>query len=620
MKRRPHLILCNGAKETDAPSTHQRDATSKHTLAYRAVDRSKPNVEIGLQGFVSSVYHLPDRVLDLLEIAAYLFCTDRLVDRGSKNAVEYDAWGRDLHYVIRVRDVKFWSRKEVVDALSEAITWATGDVSHAFTFIPGHATPATSLFDSEEFTVNPDPDARVALFSGGLDSLTGTVQYLQQEPGSLYLVSHKSSTDVQGTQKRLLRALQPRYPNRIHPYSFTCHLKNKRAEEETQRSRSFLFCAIAYALAAALQKNHFYIYENGVTSLNLPKREGMGLARASRTTHPRTIRYIEQFLSFVNESEFTIRTPFFWMTKTDVLQTLKSSGGADLLDSSVSCTRTFQNADQKTHCGGCSQCVDRRFAAVAAGLAEQDHPGLYTVDFVNYPIENPEIRTFVVDYLAQAKEFATSSPDRFEHKFMNELAAIEDHIIDVPKDDRILRLYQLCKKHGQQTMHAVRLLNDPTKEAKPGTLLRMLNEREYLKTPIIRFCDDICSRLGRSIPIAYATKKPANEQEFNDQVDALLNGWQKEFDREHPCASFFRAKVIPDHLNNAMSFAIESKFIRGATTPSKVTDGLAADLFKLPPDLFKLLVVYDPDRAIVDDQDFCKVFEERGSCRVLVLR
>lgn len=619
MTRRSHLILCNGAVQKNAPTKRRQNA---HVVAlnYDAIDPAKANVEIGLPRFVSSLYHLPARVLDLLEIAAYVFCTDRWLKRGAKDLVEYDAWGRIIHYVIRVRDHAFWSRKQVSDLLGNAVTWATGDHSHTFTFTPGYLTPATGLFDSAEFRVESTPDTRIALFSGGIDSLAGTIRHLKQESGPLCLVSHRSSTDVQNTQKLLLQALQSRYPGRIHPYAFTCRLKGKRAEEETQRSRSFLFCAIAYALATAHRQDRFYIYENGVTSLNLPKREGMGLARASRTTHPRTIRLLEQLLTMVNDGDFAIETPFFWKTKTEVLQTLKENDGSDLLDTSVSCTRTFENVDQRTHCGRCSQCVDRRFAALAAGLSEQDHVGLYTSDFINDTIDDSETRMFVIDYLAQAKEFATSSADRFEHSYLYELAAIEDHLKDVPKGERVSAIYDLCRRHGQQIMHAARVLNDPTRDIRKGTLLSMLNEREYLKTPITRLSDEICGRLSRAIPITFKGQKPVNENDFNDKIDGLLNGWRKEFEREHPCASFARAKMIPDHFNTARGFLLECKYIREATTPSKATDGLAADMFKLPPDLFKLFVVYDPTRAIVDDGEFSADFESRGNCRVLVVR
>jgi hypothetical protein len=78
--------------------------------------------------------------------------------------------------------------------------------------------------------------------------------------------------------------------------------------------------------------------------------------------------------------------------------------------------------------------------------------------------------------------------------------------------------------------------------------------------------------------------------------------------------------MVPDHLKPSGAFLIESKYLRGNTTPSKATEGLAADMFKLPPSFFKLLVVYDPERAIADDDEFREAFESRGRCRVLVVR
>ena len=612
-------MLCNGATAKAIPVRFRSNA-KREVLAYQALDPKTPNLDISLPRFVSSVYHLPDRVLDLLELAAYVFCTDRWIGRGAKDAVEYEAWGRTIHYVIKVRDYDFWRRSDVHRALGEALSWVTGDDSHSFTFVAGHSTPATGLFDRSEFKISAEPDAKIALFSGGIDSLTGAVQHLKHDTAPLYLVSHRSSPIVQNTQRLILKKLEKQYPNRIRPYSFTCRLKGKRADEETQRSRSFLFSPIAYALASALKQDKFCIYENGVTSLNLPKREGMGHARASRTTHPRTIARFEQFLGLVHGQPFAIETPFFWKTKTDVLNTLREDGGTDLLDTSVSCTRTFDSEKDRTHCGGCSQCVDRRFSAVAAGLSEQDHSALYTKDFMKEPITDPEAKTFVVDYLAQARQFAALSADGFENACLSELADVDDHVRGVPQGQGVAEIYELCNRHGRQIMDALRMLNDPTREPKPGTLLAMINSREYMKTPVMRLCDAVCAVLSTGLPLTFRQQRPKDEGDFNDKVDGLLNSQRAEFQREHPVASFARAKMVPDHLHPSRNILIESKYIRGGTTPSKATDGLAADLFKLPPSLFKLLVVYDPDRAIADDHEFRTAFESRGNCRVLLVR
>jgi hypothetical protein len=47
---------------------------------------------------------------------------------------------------------------------------------------------------------------------------------------------------------------------------------------------------------------------------------------------------------------------------------------------------------------------------------------------------------------------------------------------------------------------------------------------------------------------------------------------------------------------------------------------MAADLIKYPPTAHILFVVYDPERAISDDQIFRNAFEEKGRCTVQIIR
>src|SRR5690606_14329457 len=137
------------------------------------------------------------------------------------------------------------------------------------------------------------------------------------------------------------------------------------AKEESQRSRSLLFCTIAYAITHAMGLQSFYLYENGITGINLPKRQSLMNARASRTTHPKTVYLLERLLSLVEEGEITIRNPLLYLTKTDVVTRLKQLGHETLYQSSVSCGVTRSKTAPATHCGGCNQCIDRRFAAYA---------------------------------------------------------------------------------------------------------------------------------------------------------------------------------------------------------------------------------------------------------------
>ena len=373
----PQIVLCNGA------NLPKQWANSKPlTLEYRESADTILNVKLKLPDFISDVLHLPNRILDLLELATYVYCADRRISRGLKNNLEYHGWSRSFHFVVKVRDFDFWIRSEVKEKLKEALLFMSGDRAYHFTFQPGHSTPPASLFDTETALIERQSNTKVILFSGGLDSLAGVVECLENSSDRLWLISHQSGQPkTKKTQRQLIRALHRCYPNRIEYYKFECSLQRIRAIEETQRTRAFLYTSIAYALSCVLPQREILVYENGITSINFPKRQDQMNARVSRTTHPRTIALLENLFSEIHESKIKITTPYLWKTKTDIFQTLGQVGRQGLITSTVSCSQTFQHLGQVTHCGGCSQCIDRRFAAYGAELDDVDEGGIYAFDF-----------------------------------------------------------------------------------------------------------------------------------------------------------------------------------------------------------------------------------------------
>ena len=155
----PQIVLCNGA---DLP---QQWAEYKPLiLEYREDTDSTQNVKLDLHDFVHSVGHLPARILDLLEIAAYVFCADRLISRGSNANLEYHSWSRLFHYIIKVRDFDFWNTPTVKERLKNALTFMSGDLAYHFTFQPGHSTSLDDLYDSEAFQFGHRQNAKVILF------------------------------------------------------------------------------------------------------------------------------------------------------------------------------------------------------------------------------------------------------------------------------------------------------------------------------------------------------------------------------------------------------------------------------------------------------------------------
>ena len=94
---------------------------------------------------------------------------------------------------------------------------------------------------------------------------------------------------------------------------------------------------------------------------------------------------------------------------------------------------------------------------------------------------------------------------------------------------------------------------------------------------------------------------------------------REELQREHPAVPFAGAGVIPDFSLQRGHLRIEGKYIRQGTTPSRVTEGMAADLIKYPQEAHILFVVYDYHHAIGDRERLKRDFEGRGRCTVCVL-
>ena len=612
-------FLCNEA--VPPQGLNQDDCT---ILDYRSFGSEPSKVRLALPDFVRSVNYLPCRCLDLLEIAAYVFAADRLTLRGSKEAVEYQSWSRSLHFIVKVRDFEFWCEPKVKNALVAALRFATGDLDYEFTFQAGHVTPPTSLFDSKDFSMEQDGDLSIMLFSGGIDSLAGAVQRLEQTSEHVCLVSHLSQVGTIRTQRGLASALQRDYRGRVTPYQFKTHLQGIRSREETQRSRPFLYGSIAFVLALAFGRDRFYIYENGITSLNFARRADLINARASRTTHPQSVGRLAYLFSIIAESPFAIEVPFLWYTKSDVVDYLKDSGHGNMLPSSVSCNHTYNSGQNATHCGECFQCLDRRIGIYGASADGLDNEALYAANIITSSIPSKEGKTTTVDYLRQAANFSNWNLQHFYNQTLDELQTLLGWVPGYEDEDELVdKIWTLCSRHGKQVTLAIRRMRDLHEGVfcplEPDSLLKVISDREFLRAPIERLVTSIESRLEPSLPKLFRKVRPVNEADLNDKIEGLLDTWRDDLLREHPSVPFARAGVVPDFSLSRGHLLIEGKYIRGATSPSKITEGMAADLTKYPQEAHILFIVYDPDGAIPDRGRLKRDFESRGRCTVCVL-
>ena len=441
----------------------------------------------------------------------------------------------------------------------------SGDQDYHFTFQPGHSTPPADLFDEEEFQIKHQESTKIILFSGGLDSLAGIINDLVNSADRLYLVSHRSGQPMTArTQDQLVDAFDQDYPYRINHYKFNCNLRGIKRKEETQRTRAFLYTSIAYALAHALSQREIYVYENGITSINFPTQQNQMNARSSRTTHPKAIVFLENFFhlfSEINQPKVKIITPFLWKTKTDIFHIVDKVGRKDLISSTVSCSHTFQNSKLATHCGGCSQCIDRKFAAYGSGLDDVDDVGIYTSDFIRHGIGNGEVRTTLIDYVYQAKEFASLNPDDFYLQMFSELVDFIDYIPGASEKEKGEKIWQLCYRHGKQVEAAIRRMqtihDDPFLPLPEGSFLQMIAEREYLHDPtqeqqLTQTIDSRSQPNSTELFYAYSHQDEELRQQLENHLSILrrqgvITDWH---DRKIGAGGEWE-REIHEHLNSA---------------------------------------------------------------------
>ncbi len=358
---------------------------------------------------------------DLLEIATFIYVADQTVSRGGPKEFEYGTkWRRRLRLSIPVRVPELWSQANVQRALTDALSFITDDDRYEFHFTT--ARPIASerrLFDevSDDGAIE-----EVCLFSGGLDSLCGAVNEILGRR-RVALVGHRSCGQTAARQAALVSQLTARTrslrPGLAPLYVALTANKGKRLTREvSQRSRSFLFASAAAAVAVAAGLHRVRFFENGVTGLNLPVSPQLVGARASRTTHPQTLAKFQILFRLLFGSTFQVDNPFVDRTKAELLAGLRAAGYADLAATTSSCVHTITTQAGTTHCGKCSQCIDRRVSVIAAGLTDSDDPPKsYAIDPFIGPRDGAD-QLFAERYAAVANEMAAIQDcDAFAERF-----------------------------------------------------------------------------------------------------------------------------------------------------------------------------------------------------------
>jgi len=376
-------------------------------LAVRPHGNFRPggNVRLGIEAVRRGLLtECPPEMLDLLEVATYVYAADQAASRGRPEDLGA-AWRREMRFRVPVRNPARWRSPALLGPLTESLGFLSEDDYH-FEFVRRPPDPPPDYFTFGTAPLGRPVD-EVLLFSGGMDSLAGAAEEAVAGHRHVVLVQQRSNPKLQPRHDRLVAALAARAARAGGLVTHVPVVVNK-AEDLTadtlQRARSFLFAALSCAVGTMVgREGRVRFYENGVVGLNLPLCPAVVGARATRTTHPRTLAGFERILTAAAGRAVVVDSPYQWDTRADVVRRLAAAGCADLLAQSISCGGTRGVTVAQPHCGWCSQCVGRRFAVLAAGLEAHDPADGYRIEVLTGDRADGDRRVVLAAFLDAAQ-------------------------------------------------------------------------------------------------------------------------------------------------------------------------------------------------------------------------
>jgi hypothetical protein len=111
MPRHEHLVLCGGLVQPRAGHASVVNLNLYGTA---------PNVRLRMSDISRRLLrNVPDVLVDLLEVASYIYAADAAIARGGKTDAQMGAsWRRKFRFVIPVRQPDLWSSSAVLTALA----------------------------------------------------------------------------------------------------------------------------------------------------------------------------------------------------------------------------------------------------------------------------------------------------------------------------------------------------------------------------------------------------------------------------------------------------------------------------------------------------------------------
>jgi len=390
------------------PEEATRSELAQVTLNCRSANLTS-SIDIDFSTLLDKCAEPTNLAVDFLFVSAVIYCIDKLTPR----SISIDNWTRQLQLEIPVSDSDLWSQN--AENLNSAISFLTGDLWNiSFRNIEcSLVRPKNVRYRLFQEETKPDV---VSLFSGGLDSLIGAIDWLESNPeGTIKLVSHYDPgvAGPKSDQKRLIEELKEYYGDRIN-FGQVRVGQTPSGSEATFRSRSIIFIGLGIYVASLAGENiNMIMPENGNIALNIPLTPSRRGACSTRTAHPFFLNSIDQVLQNL-DFQNRIINPFELKTKGECVEKcLNRSVLRNLADISVSCAKrghkkTWINRSAR-QCGRCMPCIYRRAALHKIGLDTEE----YGRDICSGEVDLQSNKKLVDDFRAYVS-FISKNPSRDE--------------------------------------------------------------------------------------------------------------------------------------------------------------------------------------------------------------
>ena len=218
-------------------------------------------------------------------------------------------------------------------------------------------------------------------------------------------------------------------------------------------------------------------FENGVVSLNLPLTAQAVGGRTTRTTHPKVLNGFSELFSAIFRAPFRVENPYIWKTKSEMLAEVKAAGYSRMCADTSSCAHPWEQTKLYTHCGRCSQCIDRRLVALAAGYGDEEDPEeMYKTDVLIGERDDPAEVNLVESYIRTMMEVdRMNDAIKFHAKFGEASRVIRE--MPGKSDEVAQQIYDLYKRHARQVCKVI--------EDSVGAYLSQLLHGELPRTSLL---------------------------------------------------------------------------------------------------------------------------------------